>query len=60
MPKYRLTYFQDEGRAEAARQMLEIAGADWEDIRITPAQWKDMQASEFHEHLLNGPCWLCS
>lgn len=34
MPQYRLHYFNVRARGECCRLMLELAGVDWEDVRI--------------------------
>lgn len=46
MAKLKLTYFDfDGGRGEPARIALHSAGIDFEDDRVSFAQWKDRKAS---------------
>jgi glutathione S-transferase len=39
MPEYFLTYFDIFGRAEPMRMALAHAGADWDERRVTGAEW---------------------
>lgn len=46
MPKLKLTYFDmNAGRGEAARIALEIAGVQFEDVRVPYAQWPALKPS---------------
>lgn len=43
MPHYKLTYFNGRGRAEVARMMFAIAGAEYEDNRISFDDWPKLK-----------------
>ena len=43
MPEYQLAYFNIYGRAEPARMMLNVAGADWEDVHKSGDSWTEFK-----------------
>jgi glutathione S-transferase len=43
MPTYKLTYFNGRGRAEAARFVFAQAGVEYEDVRLTGEEFKEMK-----------------
>jgi len=42
---FKLTYFNDRGRAELARIIFAYAGVDYEDIRVEREDWPGMKES---------------
>ena len=50
--KIRLTYFDLRGRAEVIRLLIHAANADFEDKRVTKAEWvNDVKDSKKISHL---------
>ena len=47
MPNYKLTYFNGRGRAEAIRIIFEVAGVEYEDVRIEREAWPELKPSRF-------------
>ena len=45
MVQYKLYYFPIRGRAEVIRLIFALAGVEYEDIRIPPAEWQQHKAS---------------
>ena len=45
-PRVKLVYHEGRGRAEVTRLLLAAGGIDYENVRITEEQWKDMKPSE--------------
>lgn len=43
MPNYKLTYFNIRWLGEGARLLFNYAGVPFEDVRITPEQWKELK-----------------
>ena len=46
MPSYKLTYFNAQGPAEVSRFIMAYGDIEYEDIRITPAEWKELKPSK--------------
>ncbi|XP_065197914.1 hematopoietic prostaglandin D synthase-like [Sycon ciliatum] len=42
-PKYTLTYFDTIGHAQATRYMFALAGVDFDDRRVSEAEWRRIQ-----------------
>ena len=45
-PRVKLVYHQGRGLAEVARLLLSVGGIDFENVRVTKEQWKEMKPSE--------------
>ena len=43
MSTYKLTYFKGKGRAEVTRLIFAQAGVQYEDIRVTREEWKELK-----------------
>jgi len=50
MLKYKLTYFNIRGRAEAIRMCLVAARQEFEDVRISREDWPKEKPSELLKH----------
>ena len=44
----KLIYFDMQGRAEFSRLLLAQAGVQYEDKRISPAEWEKLKPSKLH------------
>lgn len=49
MVAYKLTYFNGRGAGEVIRQILHVAGQEFEDKRITQEEWPALKGSELRE-----------
>jgi len=47
MPRYKLYYFDTEGRAETIRLLFAYAGVEYEDIRVPYAEWATRKNGEW-------------
>lgn len=52
MGKFKLLYFASKGRGQPIRLLLHIAGVDFDDVKVTLKEWKDIKASKVHQILL--------
>lgn len=52
MGKFKLLYFAGKGRGQPIRLLLHIAGVDFDDVKVTLKEWKDIKASKVHQILL--------
>ncbi|XP_066289583.1 glutathione S-transferase 1-like isoform X1 [Branchiostoma lanceolatum] len=43
MPNYKLIYFEARGRAEPARLLFAAGGLQYDDVRLTREQWKELK-----------------
>ena len=67
MSNYKLTYFNGRGRAEVIRYVFEVAGVQYEDVRVdinTLEEWKPMKSSKCGWKMLFCGCvcytkWVC-
>lgn len=46
MVHYKLTYFNERARAEIIRLIFEVAGVEYEDVRLEGDQWPALKSSE--------------
>ena len=51
-PTYRISYFPGRGRAEVMRQILELAGKEYEDRRLEGESWQKLKPSK-SEQIIN-------
>ena len=42
----KLIYFDGQGRAEASRWIFELAGVDYDDVRIQYSDWSTLKSSK--------------
>ena len=47
MADYKLTYFNGRGRAELIRYLFEVAGVQYEDVRIKYEEWGSLRPSKW-------------
>ena len=47
MPAYKLTYFDAKARAEVPRLLFAKAGVEYEDVRVSHEQFKDLKDSKY-------------
>ena len=52
MPNYKLTYFNGRGRAELIRYLFEVAGVQYEDVRVEIAEWSPALKSSRYRLLM--------
>lgn len=52
MGKFKLFYFASKGRGQPIRLLLHIAGVEFDDVKVTLEEWKDIKASKVHQSLL--------
>ena len=49
---YKLTYFNNKGRAELTRLLFAQAGVEYEDNRIEGSDWPTLKPCEYNLYLL--------